>query len=117
MAETSSSLYTQVFGKDAKVHRDASPTHHIAKDKDIPPFLICYSSGMGRRRNPKRSVYANAFADALRAAGVPVEVVDGSDRNHGEINERFGAPADDRVTGKAQAFLSKILSEAKPSSR
>jgi hypothetical protein len=35
--------------------------------------------------------------------------VDASDRNHGEINARFGDPEDDRVTGKAMQFLNGIL--------
>jgi acetyl esterase/lipase len=111
IAATPSALYAQVFGKDPEVHRDASPMHHVAEDKDIPPFLICYSSGIGGRPNRKRPVYANAFGDALRAAGVAAEVVDASDRNHGEINQRFGDPKDQRVTGKAEAFLSEILSQ------
>jgi arylformamidase len=111
IAETPSALYAQVFGKDPAVHRDASPLQHVAKDKNIPPFLICYSSGMGRRPNSKRPIYANAFGNALRAAGVTAEVVDGSDRNHGEINQRFGDPEDERVTGKAQKFLSTILGQ------
>jgi acetyl esterase/lipase len=85
--------------------RRIAPAARRKGQEGIPPFLICYSSGMGRRPNPKRPVYANAFGDALRAAGVAAQVVDGSDRNHGEINQRFGDPQDQRVTGKAQKFL------------
>ncbi len=109
LAETPSALYAEVFGKDPAVHHDASPMHHVAKDKDIPPFLICYSSGMGGRANPKRSVCANAFRDALRAAGVRAEVIDASDRNHGQINQRFGNPDDEKVTIRAKAFLEDAL--------
>ncbi len=113
--ETSSALYTGVFGADPATQRDASPLHHVAPDKEIPPFLILYSSGMGARPNAMRPVYAEAFRDALRAAGIPAEVVDASDRNHGEINRRFGDPEDKKVTGKTIAFLNGILAAKNPS--
>jgi acetyl esterase/lipase len=102
-------FYSQIFGDEPEVLRDASPLHHVAADKGIPPMLICYSSGMGAVRNPQRSVQANAFARALRAAGVHAEVVDASDRNHGEINARLGDPRDEKVTGKARKFLAGLL--------
>jgi acetyl esterase/lipase len=63
IAETPSALYAQMFSKDPQVHRDASPLHHVAKDKGIPPFLICYSSGMGRRPNPKRPSFTPASSN------------------------------------------------------
>ena len=113
---SSSALYVNVFGEDAKTQRDASPIHHVAHDKGIPPFLICYSSGMTARANPNRSAAAKAFASALKEAGVAAEVVDASDRNHGQINQRFGDPEDEKVTGKAMAFLEALRRpERKPS--
>jgi acetyl esterase/lipase len=39
MATRSTALYRQVFGEDPKVHKDASPFHRIAGDRNIPPFL------------------------------------------------------------------------------
>ncbi|NQT13104.1 MAG: carboxylesterase family protein [Planctomycetes bacterium] len=105
----SPALYVDVFGEDVQTQRDASPIHHVANDKGIPPFLICYSSGMGARRNPNRSAQAEAFAVALKAAGIEAEVVDASDRNHGQINQRFGDPEDEKVTGRAEVFWSGIL--------
>lgn len=105
----SPALYVDVFGEDVEAQRDASPIHHVANDKGIPPFLICYSSGMGAHRNPNRSAQAEAFAAALEAAGIEAEVVDASDRNHGQINQRFGDAEDEKVTGKAKAFWNGIL--------
>lgn len=113
VAESITATYGEVFGKDDAMQRDASPIHHIARDKGIPPFLIFYSSGMGDQPNSTRPVRANAFADALKKAGVPAEVVDASDRNHGQINQRFGDPSDTKVTGKAEAFLNGILGKKK----
>lgn len=103
-----SSAYVNVFGQDVEAQRDASPIHHVAKDKGIPPFLICYSSGMTARVNPTRSAASKTFAAALSKAQVAAEVVDASDRNHGQINQRFGAPTDEKVTGRAMAFLNGI---------
>jgi arylformamidase len=112
--ESPSDLYANVFGTDEAMQRDASPIYHIAKDKGIPPFLIFYSSGLGNQPNPNRPLAANAFAGALKKAGIPAEVVDASDRNHGQINQRFGELGDDMVTGKAIAFLNRILGETTP---
>jgi hypothetical protein len=90
--------------------RDASPACHVSKDKGIPPFLILYSNGLRGARNPRRAAVAEEFAAVLRSAGVAAEVVDASDRNHGEINQRFGAPEDEKVTNRAMRFLKNIRS-------
>ena len=47
-------FYGQVFGEDPDLWKDASPITHVSKDADIPPFLICFSRGMGNRMNPQR---------------------------------------------------------------
>ena len=91
-----------------KVLKDASPQLHVGPDKSIPPFLICYSRGMGAQPQAMRSSAANAFKEALSKAGISAEVVDASDRNHGEINLWFGKAEDKKVTGKAKAFLEKL---------
>jgi len=109
MADGPARLYHQVFGEDPSVWRDASPIHHVEKGTGIPPFLLCYSRGLGRRINPTRKVRAEAFAKALRAAGIPADVIDAADRSHSEINARFGEPEDQRVTGRATAFLEGLL--------
>jgi len=107
MRSSPARLYRQVFGEDPAIWRDASPICHVAADRGIPPFLICYSRGLRAAPNPARPAHANAFAKALRAAGVPAKVVDASDRSHAEINAWFGK-ADDRVTREARAFLHAI---------
>ena len=106
---SSSAVYAKVFTEDESTQRDASPIHHVQKNKGIPPFLICYSRGMATRLNPARPEQAKAFCAALNSAGVEAEVVDASDRNHGQINQRFGDPKDNKVTGKATEFLKAIL--------
>lgn len=106
-----SEIYKRVFTEDPEKQQDASPSHFIAPDKDIPPFFITYSAGMGQRPNSQRGEVAEAFAAKLREAGMQAEVADGSDRNHGQINQWFGKPDDAKVTGKALAFLKGILVE------
>ncbi|MCA8940392.1 MAG: alpha/beta hydrolase [Planctomycetes bacterium] len=88
-------LYTRPFGTDPETLRDASPMHHLAKGKGIPPFLITRSRGMSMRVNPNRELAAEGFAKALRAVDVEASVFDGSDRSHGEINHRIGQADDD----------------------
>jgi len=101
-------FYDSVFGTDPELLKDASPRFHVAADKGIPPFLICYSRGMGRNAEPIRSGAAEAFSAALAKAGIPASVIDASDRNHGEINQWFGRSDDAMVTGKAWEFLEPL---------
>ena len=107
--------HAEVFGPDPAVRRDASPQLHVAPDAGIPPFLICYSRGVTQADGAvKRAAAAQAFAATLRGAGLAADVVDASDRSHREINERIGDPADDRVTGRIEAFLDGVLARSRP---
>ena len=106
--------HAEVFGPDPAVRRDASPQLHVATDAGIPPFLICYSRGVAQGDNAaKRAAVAQAFAATLRKAGIGADVVDASDRSHREINERIGDPADDRVTGRIEAFLDGVCTRSR----
>ena len=107
--QTTMKFYSGIFGSDPEGVRDASPQLHIKRGQGIAPFLICYSSGNTLRKNPWRRITAEVFRDALRAADIQADVVDASDRTHGQINQRFGDPADEKVTGKAMEFLRGIL--------
>ena len=106
-----SATYRSVFGEEPEAVRDASPIHHVARGKGIPPFLVCYSRGLGRRISRHRAEQSKAFAAALKAAGVNADVVDASDRSHGEINQRFGDPDDVKVTGKVKLFLESLRTQ------
>lgn len=101
-------FYDSVFGTDPEALKDASPQLHVAAGKDIPPFLICYSRGMGQRAEPVRTAAAEAFRAVLEKAGIPAEVVAAIDRNHGEINQWFGREDDGKVTAKAWEFLDPL---------
>lgn len=106
--------HAEVFGPDPAVRRDASPQLHVAPAAGIPPFLICYSRGVTQADGAaKRAAAAQAFAATLRGAGIAADVVDASDRSHREINEWIGGPADDRVTGRIEAFLDGVLARSR----
>jgi acetyl esterase/lipase len=82
--------------------------HYVAHGKNVPPFLIGYSHGMGGRMNPACRTQAEASAPALRDAGIEAEILDASDRSHGEINRRFGwrsPSASDSLTARGRAKL------------
>lgn len=111
MQSRSREFYANLFGEDESKWKDASPAQHVAADQGIPPFLICYSRGLAGPINPERSTRANAFAKTLRDAGIDAEVIDASDRNHGQINAWFGRADDKKVTGAATRFLDGILEE------
>ncbi|MBL9160163.1 MAG: alpha/beta hydrolase [Verrucomicrobiales bacterium] len=101
-------FYDSVFGTDPELLKDASPQLHVAAGKGIPPFLICYSRGMGRKAEPVRSGAAETFHAALAKEGIPSSIIDASDRNHGEINQWFGREDDLKVTAKAWEFLDPL---------
>ena len=108
-----SEVYTGAFGKDPRIHKAASPLHHVVAGRAIPPFMVCYSKGASPdRESRKRAARAKAFADKLAKAGFRVELVDASDRDHGEINQQFGLDSDTRVTGRAWDFLESLTSGA-----
>ncbi len=101
-------FYEAVFGSDPTLLKDASPQWQIDADKGIPPFLICYSRGMGKNAEPSRRDAAEGFREALAAASIAASVVDASDRNHGEINQWFGRDDDEKVTTAAWEFLEQL---------
>jgi hypothetical protein len=78
-------LYELAFGKDKANQLDASPQHHIAPGKHIPPTLLFYA---GDRM--KLNVLAPAFVEALNKASSPSAAVDTFTLDHGQINSHIG---------------------------
>jgi acetyl esterase/lipase len=112
----SSDIYSGAFGKDPQVHRAASPQHHVMAGRSIPPFLVCYSKGVSSQQtSEKRAMRAMTFAEKMKQAGLRAELVDASDRNHGEINQWFGLDSDTKVTVSAWRFLESLTSVARMS--
>lgn len=98
-------LYRAAFGKEADAIRQASPITHVAKNKDIPPFLILHVAD-----RPDSGERSREFAAALKKAGVEAEVVPAEGKTHGTINTELGAPGD-KPTAALLAFLQRIFNE------
>ena len=95
--------HRQKFGNDPAKHRDFSPVTHVARNKDIPPFLVLHIAG-----HPDTGAQARRMAAALEAAGVSVKVVAGREATHTSINDNIGAPGDP-VTKELFAFVTAAV--------
>lgn len=100
MAATGNPVYRAAFGDNPATWTDASPIRHVAAGKDIPDFLVVERGG------PARRLGQDAFANALRAAGVPTTVLDAGTLTHGQVNSQIGAPGDTVMTPPLVSFLS-----------
>jgi acetyl esterase/lipase len=94
-------LYETAFGKTEEAWRDASPRHHVAPGKGIPPMLLFHA---GRRAAVER--LTREMVDALRKAGVPARAIHAPDKNHAGINWCIGQPGDP-YTALVMRFLER----------
>ena len=76
---------------------------HIAKGKQIPPFLILHVAD-----HPEVRDQSLLLRDALQAAGVSAKTYAAKDTNHVVLNQRLGEP-DDGATKATFAFLEDVL--------
>lgn len=91
--------HREKFGNDPAKHRDYSAVTHVAKGKDIPPFLIVYVAD-----HPDNSAQAQRLAAALKEAEVRTTLYGGKETNHNKINAMLGVP-DDPGTKALDDFL------------
>ncbi|HTN75375.1 MAG TPA: alpha/beta hydrolase [Pirellulaceae bacterium] len=84
--------HREKFGNDPKKHIDFSAVTHVAKGKNIPPFLILHVAD-----HPDNAAQAQRLGAVLKEAGVPVTVFGAKETNHTKINNDLGA-ADDPAT-------------------
>lgn len=99
-------LYLAAFGTDPAVWAEASPLTHVAPHTGIPPHLVVARGAAPRRRVLDR------YVTALRDAGVPVTVVDGTGLSHADVNRRIGTAGDDVMTPALAAFLAGCFGAA-----
>ncbi len=97
------STYTAVFGEDEESQKELSPMTYVAEGKGIPPFLILHVAS--RSDSTARS---QAFADALKKAGVDAKVFAAEGKDHGSINRELGQP-DDPPTKALFEFVNGAL--------
>jgi acetyl esterase/lipase len=97
-------LYREAFGDDPATWAEASPNTHVAPGTGIPHFLVV------ERGTPRRRRQADSFVTRLRAAAVPVTVVDAAPLSHAEVNSSIGRPGDTVMTPPLAAFLAECFS-------
>lgn len=78
-----------IFGEEIKAWRAASPLHHVAAGKRIPPFALLYVPS-----EEAVVLQTRAFARALRGADVNVIMIPANDRTPQTIDEEIGASRD-----------------------
>ncbi len=81
--------HREKFGNDPEKHRNFSAVNHVAKDKQIPPFLILHVSG-----HPDTSIQANRFGSVLTNSGVATKVFGAKETTHSKINDDLGVAGD-----------------------
>jgi arylformamidase len=81
--------HREKFGNDPAKHRDLSAVSHIARDKDIPPFLIMYVA-----EHPDTSAQAQRLANVLKGADIAARLFGAQDSSHNKINADLGVPND-----------------------
>jgi acetyl esterase/lipase len=91
------------FGNDPKKHIDFSAVTHVAKGKNIPPFLILHVAG-----HPDVTAQARRLGTVLAAADVPVQVFGARETTHNKLNNDLGLP-DDPATAELFKFLDPLV--------
>lgn len=81
--------HREKFGNTAEKHRDFSTVTHVAKGKNIPPFLIMHVAD-----HPDTSAQAARLANTLKAAGITANLYGAKESTHSRINEEIGRPED-----------------------
>ncbi len=95
--------HRQKFGNDPEKHLEFSAVTHVAKGKDIPPFLLLYFSG-----NPDTQAQAQRLAAVLKDAGIPVTAYGKNDSNHSRLNNELGA-LEDPATLEFFKFIDPLI--------
>jgi arylformamidase len=96
-------VYSGVFGTTASSQKDVSPITFVAKDKNIPAFLILHVAD-----RPDSKAQSQMFTDKLKEVGVSAKVNAAEGKTHGTINSDLGQP-DDKPTKELFEFLSGVL--------
>jgi arylformamidase len=94
--------YRMTFGDEAS-QKNLSSVTHVAKGKNIPPFLILHVAD-----HPETKAQSQRLVKVLEAAGISAKAYPAEGKNHTTINVDLGL-ADDRPTQEMFAFLSSVL--------
>jgi arylformamidase len=97
-------FFTRAFG-DEKSQKDLSSVMHVARGKNIPPFLIIHVA-----EHPETKAQAQRLEKALQEAGVSAMLFAAEGTNHVKLNANMG-PSDDKPTQAVWAFLDGVLTK------
>ncbi len=95
--------HREKFGNDPEKHRNLSAVTHVAKGKNIPPFLILHVAG-----HPDTSAQAQRLGAVLGEFGIPAKVFAAKETTHSKINDDLGLP-DDPSTKALFEFMNASL--------
>ena len=104
------------FG-DPEAQKDLSAVTHLAKGKNIPPFLILHVADpkgtalRGRSGSPccpETDIQSARFAKALDESGIPSKVYAAEGKSHTTIDSGLGLPGDP-ATDVLFEFLAGVL--------
>ena len=91
--------WQSALGNNPNYLTETSATLNVKAGIGIPPMLTVI------RGSAQRQAIEQAFADALKAAGIPTTVIDAKKLTHGQVNNRIGAPKDTVMTPLLIKFL------------
>jgi acetyl esterase/lipase len=92
-----------IFGENPEVWRVASPSAHVAKNKNIPAFALVYSTS-----NKATSIQATAFAKLLAEAEVQAILVPDSKSGSKSVDESLGRSGDQTTMALITFIRAKI---------
>jgi arylformamidase len=95
--------HREKFGNDPAKHRDFSAVTHVAKGKNIPPFLILHVA-----EHPDTTAQAQRLGSVLKDAGIPATVFGAKETTHTKINADLGLPDDPSTTALFE-FVAEAL--------
>ncbi len=100
--EKRAAIYKTKFG-DEQARKELSSVTHVAKGKNIPPFLILHVAD-----HPETKGQSQRLVKALQEAGISAQAYPAEGKNHTTINADLGQP-DDKPTQAMFEFLSTVL--------
>jgi len=95
-------IYTIKFG-DEKMQKELSSVTHVAKGKNIPPFLILHVAD-----HPETRGQSQRLVKTLQEAGISAKAYPADGKNHTTINAGPGLSGD-RPTQEIFSFLAAVL--------
>jgi acetyl esterase/lipase len=100
--EKRANSYRKTFGDEAS-QKNLSAVTHVAKGRNIPPFLILHVAD-----HPETRAQSQRLVKVLQEAGISARAFPAEGKNHTTINNDLGL-ADDRPTQELFGFLSAVL--------